>query len=257
MAEPPYGPQPPYQPPHREPPYGPPPYPGPQQDYWRAPWDPQRRPEQPQWTSVLAITAFVLSLIAGFIVAIPMAIAALVGMRRTEARNRGLAIAAVAVSVVWMIGIGSFVALGLSGAFDAERDESGVIVEEGDMSLDEVRVGDCFEDDWSADDWSEGDWIDSLYMMPCGNRHDGEITAMPSLPDIDYSRGRIEVLAEQACDEEFEVYIGTAPERSELGRDVIYPTRESWLDDGDRTVVCVAFAPDGERLVGTVKGSGR
>jgi hypothetical protein len=225
------------------PPY--PPYPQPSYPGHR----PVQHP-QPGWTIGLAVTSFVLSLLLVLsVVALPMAIGALVGMRRTAARMQGLAIAAVVISSVTMT-VAVPAAIFFAAGMDAERNEAGEVVEEGELDLFEARVGDCFDDD-------EEEMVETLWMIPCRDAHTAEVYAVPVLTGPYPGDSALERTAEQLCENEFGPYVGTDPDASSLDFGFYYPDRATWSGSSDRHVVCILADAGGDDLYGSVKGSGR
>ena len=57
------------------------------------------------------------------------------------------------------------------------------------------------------------------------------------------------------CADEFETFIGTPADQSELLATYMYPTEDSWKS-GDREILCVVYV-DGTTTTGTLKGAAR
>lgn len=129
------------------------------------------------------------------------------------------------------------------------RDETGVIVEEGRISLDAIRVGDCFDD---PSDLSGP--VDSLDAVPCSQPHDNEASDVFDLPDGAYpGDAETDSLASQGCLASFEAYVGVSYQESELEVAPVTPTEEAW-DTGVREVICFVYQPTGEKMTGSVGG---
>ena len=137
---------------------------------------------------------------------------------------------------------------------DAERGESGEIVEAGDLDVFSMAVGDCFDDPPATD------VVFSIDAVPCNQPHDNEVFALLSVAgdlgtdfpgeDALFTRGM-----EMCIGSPFASYVGTDYQVSELDVWTLTPTRESWAD-GDREIVCALYRLDFEKLTGTAKGSG-
>lgn len=170
----------------------------------------------------------------GTIAIVPVAIVlgtiALVQVRRSGDRGRGMAIAGIAVSVVWtVVAIGGVLLL-----IDnlVERDETGRIVQAGLLDELDLRPGDCVNE--PAEDAL------LLHAVPCDEPHDTEVFARVRLkgggwPGSDNIRRR----AHAACAHR----IGLDDLR--LIDDVSFfsPDRFDWLID-DHDVICFAhFEP--------------
>jgi hypothetical protein len=135
------------------------------------------------------------------------------------------------------------------------RDESGAVVEEGDESVFDLSVGDCFDDPEEL----EG-LVSDLTLIPCDQAHDNEVFALVDHPagDGDAFPGddAMDTFAEEACLPAFEEYVGLPYEESVFAYYPIKPTEETWAD-GDREVVCVLYEGQLEKLEGSVQGSNR
>jgi hypothetical protein len=136
-----------------------------------------------------------------------------------------------------------------------DRDEeTGAIVEEGDLSVFSVRAGDCF------DRPDEGDTeIAELAARPCEESHDGEAFAVFDAPGDDDTSfpgvAGIEIMADECFGSRFELYVGSSYAESKYFASAIAPTEDTWEDRGDREFICVLFDPAGP-ITGSVRGSG-
>lgn len=86
-----------------------------------------------------AIASLVFGLIGGVVFGIAFGIVALRRVRRGTHRGRGLAIAGISLSCLWVLVVG--LAFAVSLLTDAERDPSGGIVERGEVSVFDLRLG--------------------------------------------------------------------------------------------------------------------
>lgn len=115
-----------------------------------------------------------------------------------------------------------------------------------------LSTGDCL----AVPSGTSGTSVTEVRVLPCDRSHGAEVIGtsvvegdtMPSTDDLD-------ARAQEDCLAEFEKYVGIAYSGSELGLTWMVPTEESWRDSGDRTITCLALAPDGTSLDATVKGS--
>ncbi len=151
----------------------------------------------------------------------------------------------VAAYVVAALGFGIYGAV-----TDADRDDSGAIVEAGTLDAFQVRLGDCFDD---PDTYSEE--FSSLPGVPSSEPHDNEAYAVFDLTLESYPEYEIADISESSCIDRFESYVGRDYETSALDVVTMYPTKESWAQN-DREVVCALYDMSGEKLVGSVRGSG-
>lgn len=155
-----------------------------------------------------------------------------------------------------------FVAAGAIGAVvagynyftEADRDSSGEIVNSGNLSSFEMRVGDCFND---TDAFFENDEVSSIPAVPCSESHDNEVYAVFNLGSEKYPGDDVVYdLASDGCLDRFQGFVGRDYESSALDFFAIYPTRDSWQQLNDREVVCSLYDMELAKLEGSVKGLG-
>lgn len=194
------------------------------------------------------------------LVAVGLAIAVLVRSRDGRRHGKGMAIAALIIAALWMAG---FVVLILSGALgtlqpDADRDDSGQVTGESQVSSLKIREGDCVNDPTMAgfDADSEDEEVSmTVTVLPCEEPHDFETYLVYDLPDGDYP-GEDEVgdAAATRCLREFKGFVGIAYSKSELEPYVLYPTSRTWRFLDDRSVTCLVGRP-GTKTSGSLAGS--
>lgn len=140
----------------------------------------------------------------------------------------------------------------------AKRDDTGTIVEAGQLDPFSLQVGDCFNDPSELGDAPDAtSEVSSLAAMPCAEPHDNEVYAVfdMDIPTYDSDEGMFNQ-AFDACQQRFDTFVGVSYEESEFDILALYPTQQSWQQD-DREVVCAVFAMSGEQLVGSVAGTAR
>ncbi|MGI9201983.1 MAG: septum formation family protein [Woeseiaceae bacterium] len=132
---------------------------------------------------------------------------------------------------------------------DADRDNTGAIVGEGNIDAFQLRVGDCFNDGSSM-----GEEVSDLPGVPCDEPHDYETYAVFDVALQDYpSDDEMSELAYESCLERFDGFVGLDYEDSILDIVTLYPTTESWQQN-DREVVCALYDINEEKLVGSTQG---
>lgn len=151
-----------------------------------------------------------------------------------------------------VIGLG-FVAYNV--ATEADRDASGVIVEEGNLGAFTFRLGDCFDNTFAFESDEAGE-VSSLPGVPCADPHDNEVYAVF---DVEYAEfPGDEQMAEDAfgaCRARFEAFVGLEYESSTLDIAALYPSTESWAMQDHREVVCAVYDMNGGKLTGSVQGA--
>jgi hypothetical protein len=141
-------------------------------------------------------------------------------------------------------------AVGLIGACDsAKRDDSGRIVDSGDLDVFTMQVGDCFQD-------TEDEVVADVKAVPCAQAHDNEVYHLFALKGETWP-GDVEVeqTAEEGCLPAFETYVGSAYEESRLDYSWLTPTQRSWEEKDDRDIVCILYDGNLDRLMGSMKGA--
>lgn len=148
---------------------------------------------------------------------------------------------------VYIIGALGFVIYG--AVTDADRDETGAIVDAGTIDAFQIRVGDCFDDTGMGD----GE-ISSLPGVPCADPHDNEAYAVFNIKSASFpGDDEVSEIAYDSCMERFDRFVGKDYQSSSLDMFPIYPTAESWAQD-DREVICAVYDMNEEKLQGSVAG---
>jgi hypothetical protein len=138
---------------------------------------------------------------------------------------------------------------------DADRGDSGSIVEAGDLDVMSLQVGDCFDD---ADNLDEV--VFEVAAVPCTGAHDNEVFSLQSLGasfgDTYPGEDALSEYTYGVCSgTTFDSYVGSSYVDSSLEVFTFTPTQDSW-DDGDREFVCALYRLDFGKLTGTARGSG-
>jgi hypothetical protein len=135
----------------------------------------------------------------------------------------------------------------------ADRDETGAIVEGGDISAFQIRVGDCFDD---AGVFSEGNAeVSKVPAIPCAEPHDNEVYAVFDVSITSFPAGEeMANIAFDSCLERFASFVGKDYDSSSLDIATLYPSQESWKHQNDREVVCVVYDVNAKKLTGSVRG---
>jgi hypothetical protein len=159
----------------------------------------------------------------------------------------------VIAGVVAVVGIA---AVAIFAPDDAERDESGDIVESGEVSVFDLSEGDCWNNVPDA-----GEETETVDAVPCTEPHESEVFAVFDVdlgeewPGLD----AVTAEAEAQCVQRFEGFVGLTYDQSALNLFYFNPIEESWNQLNDREVVCVVLdptAPDG-RTSGSLQGAAR
>ncbi len=157
------------------------------------------------------------------------------GMRPVGAWMAGLAAAALVLGAV-TYSTGNLD--GSVGEGTAGRDASGAISMAGGMLIEDLRIGDCF---------NQPDGTGSLVAveaLPCESPHGNEVFSIFQLPSdrsVDYpGDAQIQIDAGGQCLQNMAAYVGTGFRESGLDIFTFFPSEETW-GLGDRRVVCSAY----------------
>lgn len=220
--------------------------------------DPNRSRTMASWALGLSLACCVPF---AFLIAIGLAIAVLVrGAGSEDDHGKGRAIAALVISgLIVVVNVVYVVNIVLNGFDDTERDSQGQVVEGGTVTLDRLRVGDCFEDpnfDELPTDGSMGEGSASVEVVPCAEPHQAEVFHSIEMGGDDFP-GETAVNRRSAdCIPAFKEYVGKAFGRSRLEVALYFPTSMSWRL-GDRTILCSLTERDLSDMTGSMKGSRR
>jgi hypothetical protein len=226
VTTPPGYPPPPDQPPPRgpyppPPPHGayPPPPPGayPPPPYYPPPQGPYAPPTPD--TNWWAVISLIFGVLGGVLISV---ICGIVGLNRAKKGQggRGMAIAGLVLSGLWIVGIVALVAFLL-------------FFDKGTVSATEVKAGDCLKE------LPASGLVITVDTAPCGEPHTGEIFSVMKMPEGDFP-GQFAIEEYQnKCAPELAKYSPEAAEDPDVGLFVLYPSEDSW-GQGDRTVTCIA-----------------
>lgn len=121
---------------------------------------------------------------------------------------------------------------------EPSHDKTAALVQDADVPVEDLEVGDCFLDPGSTEAAFE-----AVRVVPCSMLHDNEVFHRFDLPDGNFPAGeQLETMAHNGCVDAFEGYVGEAYDESPFEIETLTPTEESWAA-GDREVICTAYEP--------------
>ena len=207
---------------------------------WPAWEPPPSRPPVNPW----AVVALVTAVVALVPIAVPAAVVALVQLGRRAGRGAGLAIAALVLSMIWIVFV-ALAAIGFaSGDVTFGEDNLGRIGDAGSTT-----VGDCL-----AAPVDEGSFAP---RADCNVPHDAEVYAVAPLPAHDWpGYGNLDGDADDVCRTAFRGYVGAPYLTSEYEYAWFTPDEAEWRS-GEHRVVCVVLSGSDEPLRASVRGSRR
>ena len=135
--------------------------------------------------------------------------------------------------ITGVVGVG-IVSAGAFALDTTTRDESGVIVEAGDLGVFDFQVGDCLTD-LPGGNGEVGQAIGT----PCSEPHEFEVFAETYLPDTsEILPTNISEQGDEFCLSQFRPFVGVDFDYSVLGITTLVPTKESWAS-GDKELTCL------------------
>lgn len=125
-----------------------------------------------------------------------------------------------------------------------ETEEPPEQVDPEDTDVFSLRVGDCLNEMDSNTD----ETISEVPKIDCEEPHDFEVFHATDLSGGDTFPGEEEAaeLADEACIDGFEDFVGVEWESSTLEYTTLFPTAEGWEDHDDREALCMVFDPAGQ-----------
>ena len=153
------------------------------------------------------------------------------------------------------VGLVLFVGLIAVGAvssffFSASRSDTGEISRSGDIDVNDLRVGDCFD---FKD--PEAEEFDQVAARPCSEEHGYELLFVGPMPAETYPPDTaFDSYVADACEPAFATYVGRSYQASRLELTWVGPTEDAW-NSGDHAVQCLLNDPQRPRLTTSLKGS--
>lgn len=190
-----------------------------EQGYQPLPKFPGVNHERPKGgTSGLAIAGFVLSLVGVLVISAVLCLVALNRVKTYNEKGRGLAIAGLVLSGLWIV-VG-LPLIAYAANRDADRDTSGQVTTAADVAPKKLRVGDCVAR------IAEGKLKD-VRVQPCSEPNGGRVFAVFELPSGKFpGLAAVQQTAEQGCADRWEAGDEQASTPSDLW--YFYPTMDSW-----------------------------
>ncbi len=147
------------------------------------------------------------------------------------------------------------IALAVGYFTTAQRGDDGGLSTAGNVTVDELRVGDCF----SAAEFSEENVeIGDVDGMPCNEPHTFEVFAVADYNGSAYpgTQAAFELAFAEVCIPPFENYVGVPYADSVLYANALYPTEDGW-NSGDHEFICHLHEEDGRPLSESQRGAAR
>jgi len=192
-------------------------------------------------TSGFAIAAFVLGLLGVVLPSVIFGIMALVRLPSRPQRGKGLAIAGLCLSGLWVAALIALIALvAHTASTAAQRSASGQIISNGHTDVLSLRTGDCFQS--PTGDQSAAD-INQLTAVTCATPHNAQVIAQVTPLASDYpTEASFHAQEAASCRASLKVDVNPLYLSSKMHLRFVYPDEQDW-SDGKRTVSCVVVNP--------------
>ena len=190
-------------------------------------------------TNGFAITSFILGIIGGTLLSLVFGIIALVQIRnrgRSGVRQggRGLAIAGMVLSVLWIVVV---VALFAGGAItvNPQPGPTGVATP-GRINIFSLKVGDCFQNPPPS---QSARGVTTVSVVPCTTAHNAQVFAQFDATDSSYPGSAALIKeAQDGCQARVSADVDKSKITSTMTLRFLYPLPASWAD-GRRTITCL------------------
>jgi len=209
-------------------------------------------PPPPGPTNGWAIAAFILGLLGGSILGIIFAIVALRQIGDSRQRGKGLAIAGLALSIIWGAAVALFLVLGshsgtsagqsASGGSNPSASASSPSASSGgrhssaQTSVFDLRTGQCFQNP-PANQAVLG--ITNVTVVPCTTLHNAQVfVEFPATGSAYPGSTSLKSQANQGCHSRIAANLETSKITSTMSLHFLYPLSASWAA-GHRTISCL------------------
>ncbi len=148
------------------------------------------------------------------------------------------------------------IALAIGYFTTAQRGDDGALTSAGNVTVEDLRVGDCFNAGEFSD---EGDVeVSDVDGVPCEEPHAFEVFAVADYTGSTYpaTQEQFNVAFDAVCVGAFESYVGMPYADSVLWASAITPTEDGW-DSGDREFICHLHNEDTSPITGSQRGANR
>ena len=198
-------------------------------------------------TNGFAVASFVLGLLGGVVLSVIFGIVALNKLRGRPQRGKGLAVAGLCLSGVWVVGIVTVLTVKADTA--AHRSAtSGQITKNGHLGVFSLRAGDCFQNPSGSQPAVK---LTQVTAVSCRSLHNAQVIAQLPVSGSAYpGRAGFRAQGLPGC----RASISAVADRSKLTPTMkliwIYPEPQAWAD-GHRTISCL-IVDSGEDLTSSL-----
>ena len=209
--------------------YPPPPPPLPYTDQYGQPYPPQQAPGTNWW----AVVSLIFGVIGGVLISV---VAGIVGLNKAKKGQggRGMAIAGLVLSALWIVGLIAVFALVAANKDKIADSEFADLFDPNSVNAADIGLGDCL-----SEIPSDASLVASVKTVSCAEPHKGEVYFVIDVPGGTFPGQSAIIDYQDRCAPALQEFSPAAMEDPEVGMFVLYPTEDSWKR-GDRAVTCIA-----------------
>ncbi len=185
-------------------------------------------------TNGFAIASFILGLIGGGLLSVIFGIIALNKIRQQPQRGKGLAIAGLCLTGVWVVVL--VVTIGVKVHTASERSViTGQITKGGHLSVLSMRAGDCFQNPSGT---SPAETVTQVTAVPCTTPHNAQVIALLPVPGSAYpGKDAFHAQAVTACQAAVRGDLDQSKLTSTMHLLWLYPLPQAWTN-GQHSISC-------------------
>ncbi len=181
-----------------------------------------------------AIAGFVLGLVSAVLLSVIFSIIGLVQIRRRRQRGKGLAVAGLVLSGVWVVVI--VVIIVVTAASQAHRSTAGTITGSGQVDIFSLRLGDCFQNPPPGQAMLG---MAQVTAVRCTTPHNAQVFAQFNATDVTYPGRQALVLeARHGCQAREAASLDKSKITSTMALHVLFPLPQAWTT-GRRLLSCL------------------
>jgi hypothetical protein len=207
-------------------------------------------PPQPQGTNGFAIASLIFGILGGILFAVIFGIVALTQIPKRNQKGKGMAVAGLVLSGVWLLICGVGVAIGLFASdADNKSGEPTSLLPSLSTTSKSLKVGDCINGLLSQD-MSKN--MRTPPAVDCAEEHEGEVFQVAIMSGATFpGDAAVKDKAESSCSEAALDAYAPVDKTQDLEIYYLFPTSTSWTF-GDRDITCLIVS-EKQKLTGSLK----
>jgi len=202
------------------------------------------QPPQPQTTNGAAITSLIFGILGGILFSVIFGIVALKQIPQRNQKGKGMAVAGLVLSGLWLLGCGGLVAFSVltddtSNALGSSNSPSVVTSQSPTPGSSDqpLRVGDCINGLLNQN--LDKELEETPPTVACSEPHEGEVYKVLQVTGTAFPGDSVvQKQAEKGCSAAALRAYGSATKIKNMEIYFLYPTSKSWTS-GDRDITCL------------------